>query len=86
MELWLKPDEREHLRGAWHVGYGMKLITRAIERNILESDEATRRAKFEKMRLFGRSYNEPWTDDDSEVYQRLLVAYEAATRRRGRNP
>jgi hypothetical protein len=55
----------------------MKLIVEAIEQDIRECDEATRRAKFEKMWLLGRSYDEPWTEDDSEVYQWLLAEYEA---------
>jgi hypothetical protein len=86
MELWLKPDEMNRLRNAWRVGQGMKLIVKAIEQNIRESDEATRRAKFERMWLAGRSYDEPWTEDDSEVYQTLLAEYEAGTSKHGRNP
>jgi hypothetical protein len=55
----------------------MKLIVKAIEQNIRESDEATRRAKFDKMWLLGKSYRVPWTKDDSEVYQTLFAEYEA---------
>lgn len=54
----------------------MKLIVRAIEQNIRESDESTRRRKFEKMWLAGRSYGEPWTDDDSEGYEMLRAEYD----------
>jgi hypothetical protein len=78
MELWLKPDEMDRLRNAWRVRLGMQLIVEAIEQNVRESDAATRRAKFEQMWLLGRSYDEPWTDEDSEVYPWLLAKYEAA--------
>jgi hypothetical protein len=83
MELWLKPEELAGLRNAWRVSRGMKLIVEAIEQNIRESNEATRRAKFEKMWLLGKSYDEPWTEDDSEVYQKLLAEYEADTSQNG---
>jgi hypothetical protein len=83
MELWLKPEEMDRLRNAWRVSRGMKLIVEAIEQNIRESDEATRRAKFDKMWLLGKSYDEPWTEDDSEVYQTLLAEYEADTSEHG---
>ena|SRR5262245_549036 len=86
MELWLRPDEMERLRNAWCVSRGMKLIVEAIERNIRESDNAIRRAKFEKMWLLGRSYNEPWSQDDAEVYRTLLAEFEADTSKHGRNP
>jgi len=79
MELWLKPDEMKRLRNAWGVGPGQKLILEAIEQNIRESDESTRRRKFEKMWLAGRGYNDPWTDDDSQVYDKLRAEYEAET-------
>ena len=86
MRIWLKPDEMEHLRNAWRVGRGMRLIVKAIERNIRESDEATRRAKFEKMWLLGRRYDESWTVEDSNVYRKLMAEFEEDTRIRGRNP
>ena len=86
MKLWLKPDEMEHLRNAWRVGRGMRLIVKAIESNIRESDEATQRAKFEKMWLLGRRYDESWTVEDSSVYPKLMAEFEEDTRIRGRNP
>ena len=64
----------------------MKLIVEAIERNIRESDEATRRAKFEAMWLFGWSDGEPWTEDDAEVYGRLWAEYEADVLRPRKEP
>jgi len=84
MELWLRPDEMERFRNAWVVSLGRKLILEAIERNIRESDDATRRAKFEKMWLLGRSYKEPWGRDDAEVYRTLLAEFGADTSKRGR--
>jgi hypothetical protein len=84
MKLWLRPDEMERLRNAWRVSRGMKHIVEAIERNIRESDDVTRRAKFEKMWLLGRSYKEPWSRDDAEVYRTLLAEFEADTSKHGR--
>jgi hypothetical protein len=86
MILLLKPDEMEHLWNAWRVGRGIKLIVKAIGRNIRESDEATQRAKFEKMWLLGRRYDESWTVEDSSVYPKLMAEFEEDTRIRGRNP
>jgi hypothetical protein len=85
MEIWLRSDQVEHLRNAWRVGPGIKLILKAIEQSIRESDEATRREKFEKMWLFGRSYDEPWSEEDSEVYERLRAEHAASTSKEGRS-
>jgi hypothetical protein len=85
MELWLKPEEMNRLRNAWRVGQGRKLIVEAIEQTIRECDEGTERRKFEAMWLAGRGYDEPCTEDDSEVYQTLLAEYERDTSQYGEN-
>src|SRR5262249_8283273 len=80
LEMWLTPEQYhgQNLRNAWRVGPGMRLLTRTIERNIRESDEETRRKKFEEMWHCGSGRDgEPWTEEDEEVYRTLLKEYES---------
>jgi hypothetical protein len=78
MRLWLKPDEFRRFREAWRVRLGMELLLQAIERNIRESDEATRRKKFEAMWAAARSRSRRWTKEDAEVSETLMAEFKSA--------
>jgi hypothetical protein len=74
MKLWLKPEEFQHLREAWRVSSGMKLILRAIERSIRECDDETRREKFGQTWATRRG-GQRWTQEDSEFYKARIAEY-----------
>jgi hypothetical protein len=80
MRLWLKPKEFDRLREAWRVSSGMRLILATIERNIRESDEATRREKFGAMWTAGRGRRRAWTKEDVAVCKTLMEAYDSERR------
>ena len=77
MRIWLTPKEYERLRQAWRVGPGMNMILDAIERNVRENDEETRKRKLGQMWVAGRSCSKARTKEDAEVCERLMAEYKA---------
>jgi hypothetical protein len=75
MRVWLKPEEYERLSNAWRVGPGMQMILEAIERNVRESDDLTRKEKFGRLWAAHGSYSEPLTEEDAELCEVLMAEY-----------
>ena len=77
MRIWLTPEECERFREAWRVGPGMNMILDAIERNVRENDEETRKRKLGQMWVAGRSRSKARTKEDAEVCERLMAEYQS---------
>ncbi len=72
MRLLIWPTESVCSR---HPARLVRTLIGTIERNIVESDEATRLENLGRMWVAGVKRSAPWTQEDIEVYDALLTEY-----------
>lgn len=74
MKLWLTPEEYLHLRNAWHVSTGMKMILTAIEKRILELPKGERDRRW-------LAWWKAWTRSGPSLSSRDLATHRMLYRR-----
>ena len=80
MELWLTPDDLQHLKNAWRVSVGLALIHELIERRIREFDEQEQKRRWSLWWAAGAS--EDPEERDLTYVDELQAAYEQTLRGR----